>query len=89
MQTRRELKLLHAVFADDEDKTKKFYVTDVKNHAPFKTVCWFSVPYHGDVAAARLLAVDLHNSSNADDYVYDCKFVRNNIFSYELSLISF
>ena len=85
--TRRELKLLHAVFADDEDKSKQFYVTDVKYHAPFKTVCCFSVPYHGNVAAANLLAVNLHNSSNADDYIYDCKFVRNNIVSYELSLI--
>ena len=75
------------LFSDDEDKTNQFYVTDVKYHAPFKTVCCFSVPYHGDVAAANLLAVNLHNSSNADDYIYDCKFVRNNIVSYELSLI--
>ena len=28
--TRRELKLLHAVFTDDEDKTQEFYVADVK-----------------------------------------------------------
>ena len=80
-------KLLHAVFADDEDKTKQFYVTDVKYHAPFKTVCCFCAPYHGDVAAAKLLAVELHNSSNADDYIYDCNFVRENVVSYELSLL--
>ena len=83
----RELKLLHAVFADDEDPSKRFYVTDVKYYAPFKTVCCFCVPYHGDVEAAKLLAVNLHNSSNTDDYIYDCTFVRNNIVSYELSLI--
>ena len=83
----RELKLLHAVFADDEDPSKRFYVTDVKYYAPFKTVCCICVPYHGDVEAAKLLAVNLHNSSNADDYIYDCTFVRNNIVSYELSLI--
>ena len=77
--TRRELKLLHAVFADDEDKSKKFYVTDVKYHAPFKTVCCFSVPYHGDITAAKLLALDLHNSSHANNYIYNCKFARNNI----------
>ena len=83
----RELKLLHAVFADDEDPSKQFYVTDVKYYAPFKTVCCFCVPYHGDVEAAKLLAVNLHNSSNADDYIYDCTFVKNNVVSYELSLI--
>ena len=83
----RELKLLHTVFADDEDPTMQFYVTDVKYYASFDAVCCFCVPYHGDVAAAKLLAVDLCKSSNADDYIYDCKFVRNNIVSYELSLI--
>ena len=55
----RELKLLHAVFADDEDPTMQFYVTDVKYYASFDAVCCFCVPYHGDVAAAKLLAVDL------------------------------
>ena len=37
----RELKLLHAVFADDEDPTMQFYVTDVKYYASFDAVCCF------------------------------------------------
>ena len=75
----RDLKLLHKVFADDEDSSKLFYVTDVKYYDSFETVCCFCVPYHGDVTAAEQSAVDLHKSSNVDDYIYDCAFVRNNV----------
>ena len=78
----RERKLLHQVFADDEDPSLKFYVTNVQYYASFDAVCCFCVPYHGDVAAAKLLADNLCNSSNADDlddYIYDCKFVQNNL----------
>ena len=73
----RDLKLLHKVFADDEDSSKLFYVTDVKCYDSFETVCCFCVPYHGNVTAAEQSAVDLHKSSNVDDYIYDCAFVRN------------
>jgi hypothetical protein len=77
--TPRELQLLNRVFADDEDKSQEFYVTDVKYHASYKTVCCFCVPYHGDASAAMLSAVILHKSINVDDYIYDCDFVRKNL----------
>jgi hypothetical protein len=77
--TRRQLNLLHKVFADDEDRSKEFYVTDVKYVVSYQTVCCFCVPYHGDVVTAEFSAADLHKSSNADDYIYDCDYVRNNI----------
>ena len=63
---------------DDEDPSKQFYVTDVKYHAPYKQVCGFCVPFHGNVTAAEESAADLHESKDADDYIYDCGFVRNN-----------
>ena len=53
----------------------QFYVNDVKYYASFDALCCFCVPYHGDVAVAKLFAVDLCNSSNVDYYIYDCKFV--------------
>jgi hypothetical protein len=37
------------------------------------------VPYNGDAVTAKLSAADLHKSPNADDYIYDCDYVRNNI----------
>ena len=80
--TPHEIKLLHTVFADDEDRSKEFYVTDVKYDDSFKTVCCFCVPYHGDVISAKLSAADLHKSPNADDYIYDCDYVRNNIIDH-------
>ena len=45
-------------------------------------MCCFCVPYHGDVAAAKVLAVSLHNSSYADDYIYDFTFGKNNFVGY-------
>ena len=41
----RDLKLLHKVFADDEDPSLKFYVTNVKYYSSFDAVCCFCVPY--------------------------------------------
>ena len=73
----RNLKLLHKVFADDVDSSKQFYVTDVKYYDSFEAVCCFCVPYHGDVTAAEQSAVNLHKSSNVDDYLYHCSFFRN------------
>ena len=78
--TSRQLNLLHKVFADDEDRSKEFYVIDVKYYACYQTVCCFSVPYHGNVAAAKLFALDIQKSTDIDDdYIFDCDFVRNNI----------
>ena len=70
------------VFSCDEDRSIKFYVTDVKYYAPFGTVCYFCVSSYGDVTTAKLSVVDLHKSINAEENIYDCNFVRGNVFGY-------
>ena len=42
---------------DDEITSIQFYAIDVKYNASFDSICCFCAPYHGDVAAAMLLAV--------------------------------
>jgi hypothetical protein len=75
-----QLELLNKIFTDDEDESKTYYVAEVRYFPDFKQVCCFCVPYYGDVAAAKLLAVNFRKSSNADDYIYDCKFVQKKLF---------
>ena len=68
------------LFTDDADATKTYYVNEYIHHLDIKKRVFIAVPYDGDVAKAKAIAVDEN-----DDYIWDAQYVleRTDVYDAE------